>query len=283
MTNPNTLLEILQAAPGDQVAVILPEAGVQLTYNNLREQVMAMADALAAAGIRKGDRVATVMPNGLPAIVSFLAASIAGTAAPLNPGYREDEFRFYLEDTAAKVLLCPPEGAAEARRAAEGRVPVHAVEIDASGYVRMAKTGNGSRAGSPDPGDIALVLHTSGSTGWPKRVPILHSNLAASAVNIVATYNLGAQDVSLCVMPLFHVHGLVASTLSTILSGGTIVVPDKFNPLSFWRTVRDHRVTWYSAVPTIHQLLLARPEANVQRDRKDCGSYGRAAQRCRRR
>ena len=258
MPTANTLLEMLHAAPADQPAIILPEAEVRITYKELREQVMTMASALAAAGIRPGDRVATVLPNGLPAIVSFLAASIAGTAAPLNSGYREEEFRFYLEDTAARILLCPPDGAAEARRAAEGRIPVQAIEMDAHGFVRMAGAANGSKSLSPAGDDIALVLHTSGSTGRPKRVPIKHSNLAASARNIVATYELSPSDVSLCVMPLFHVHGLVASTLSTILSGGTIVVPDKFNPLSFWRIARDHRVTWYSAVPTIHQLLLSR-------------------------
>jgi len=79
-----------------------------------------------------------------------------------------------------------------------------------------------------------------------------------SARNVAATYALNAEDVSLCVMPLFHVHGLVASTLATFATGGTVVVPAKFNPLSFWNTVREHRATWYSAVPTIHQVLLAR-------------------------
>ena len=269
MSTANTLLEILDAAPAGHTAVILPESDIRVTYKCLREQVMTMADALADAGIGRGDRVATVLPNGLPAIVSFLAASVAGTAAPLNPGYREEEFRFYLEDTAARVVLCPPEGAAEARRAAEGRVPVQAIEMDAHGFVRLAGSANGSRVASPSPDDVALVLHTSGSTGRPKRVPIRHSNLAASARNIVATYELSPQDVSLCVMPLFHVHGLVASTLSTILTGGTIVVPEKFNPLSFWRVVRDHRVTWYSAVPTIHQLLLSRA-----RGERPAGSEG---------
>src|SRR5262249_45249108 len=106
--------------------------------------------------------------------------------------------------------------------------------------------------------DVALILHTSGSTGRPKRVPIMHRNITASARNIVAHYSLRPDDVALCVMPLFHVHGLVASTLSTLLSGGAVVAPNKFNPLSFWRTVRDTRSTWYSAVPTIHNLLLSR-------------------------
>jgi acyl-CoA synthetase (AMP-forming)/AMP-acid ligase II len=258
MPNPNNLADLLQAAPGGHPAVILPDAGIQVTYDQLREQVMTMADALTALGVGPGDRVATVLPNGLPAIVSFLAASIAGTAAPLNPGYRQDEFSFFIEDTSAKLLLCPPDGAPDARKAAEGKVPVHSLEMDDKGFVRIAGAPRNGGSAAPSPDGIALVLHTSGSTGRPKRVPIRHRNLAASAANIVQHYSLSGDDVALCAMPLFHVHGLVASTISTFASGGTLVVPSKFNPLSFWRTVRDCRVTWYSAVPTIHHLLLTR-------------------------
>jgi acyl-CoA synthetase (AMP-forming)/AMP-acid ligase II len=259
MSHPTTLLELIQAAPADRTAVLLPESGIRVTYDSLRQQVTAMADALASLGVGRGDRVATVLPNGLPAIVSFLAASVAGTAAPLNPGYREEEFSFYLEDTGAKILLCPPDSADAARKAAEGRgVPVYSLEMDATGFVRVAGAPSNRTASPALPDGTALILHTSGSTGRPKRVPILHRNMAASTHNIVAHYGLTPEDVSLCVMPLFHVHGLVASTLSTLLSGGTVVVPNKFSPLSFWRTVRESGATWYSAVPTIHNLLLSR-------------------------
>jgi len=262
MSTPNTLLDVIQSVPADRTAIIMPESGIRVSYQQLRDQVTAMSDDLAALGIQRADRIATSLPNGLPAIVSFLAASIAGTAAPLNPGYREDEVSFYLDDTAAKVLLCPPEGQAEARRAAEARgVPVYALEMDEAGFVRIVGARNGKSASAPSPEDTALVLHTSGSTGRPKRVPILHRNIAASTRNIVTHYALSPDDVSLCVMPLFHVHGLVASILSTLLSGGAVVVPAKFNPLSFWRTVRETKATWYSAVPTIHNLLLSRAGA----------------------
>lgn len=257
-TSPSTLLELLRAAPGDRTAILLPDAQIRITYDSLRQQVEAVADAFAGIGVGRGDRVAIALPNGLPAIVCFLAASVAGTAAPLNPGYREEEFRFYLGDTGAGVLVVPPEGGDEARRAAGDRIPVLTADVDQTGAVRIAAASTRGRASAPSPDDIALVLHTSGSTGRPKRVPLRHFNLAISARNVVRTYALGPEDVSLCVMPLFHVHGLVASTLATLASGGTVVVPPRFNPLSFWRIVRDHRVTWYSAVPTMHQLLLAR-------------------------
>src|SRR5579872_4041943 len=266
---PMTLPELFASAPADKTAIVLPEPNISITYGNLRAQVQAVAEQLAAAGIGRGDRVATALPNGLPAIVSFLAASVAGTAAPLNPAYKEDEFRFYLEDTAAKVLLLPPDGADEARKAA-GSVPILTIDMDASGTVSLSDR---SAKGSPErpigrktrvpvgPEDVALVLHTSGSTGRPKRVPLKHANLSISAQNIARGYALTSADVAMCVMPLFHVHGLVASTLATLSTGGTVVVPQKFNPLSFWRIARDYGVTWYSAVPTLHQLLLARADS----------------------
>ena len=257
-TAPTTLLDLLHSIPADQIAVIDPEGNLRVTYGALRRQVQSVAEALAAAGIGRGDRVGMALPNGIPTIVSFLAASMAGTAAPLNPGYKEEEFRFYLGDTDARVLLLPADGAADARRAAADRVPVLTVEMDPAGEVRLSGAAGGRPFEPPTVDDVALILHTSGSTGRPKRVPLTHANLSISAGNVARSYALTARDVSLCVMPLFHVHGLVASTLATLSTGGTVVVPGKFNPLSFWRIVRDHGVTWYSAVPTLHQLLIAR-------------------------
>jgi acyl-CoA synthetase (AMP-forming)/AMP-acid ligase II len=257
-STPSTLLDLIADIPSEKIAVILPEPHITVTYGALRAQVQAMAEQLAAAGITRGDRVATSLANGLPMIVSFLAASVAGTAAPLNPAYKEDEFKFYLDDTDARVLILPPDGGEEARRAAGDKYRILTVAMDAAGTVSLSGV-DGRRALVP-PGidDVALVLHTSGSTGRPKRVPLAHRHLSISAGNVARHYQLGPDDVSMCVMPLFHVHGLVASTLATLASGGTVVVPAKFSPLSFWRVARDHRVTWYSAVPTLHQLLLAR-------------------------
>jgi acyl-CoA synthetase (AMP-forming)/AMP-acid ligase II len=136
------------------------------------------------------------------------------------------------------------------------------VEMDDAGTVHLAGVTAHRAVVDPSVNDTALILHTSGSTGRPKRVPLSHANLSISASNVARTYALSPDDVSLCVMPLFHVHGLVASTLATLSTGGTVVVPSKFSPLSFWRVARDHGVTWYSAVPTLHQLLLARVDTS---------------------
>ncbi|HUC29624.1 MAG TPA: acyl--CoA ligase [Candidatus Acidoferrum sp.] len=253
-----TLLDVLHFADS-HAAIAVPELEIVVTYDLLRQQVLAMADALASLGIQRGDRVAIAMPNGLPTIVSFLAASIAGTAAPLNPAYPYEEFLFFLRDTDSKVLLCPPVGPPFARSAAADlKIPIVSVGMTEKGVAHIIDAPTGKKADEPTADDIALVLHTSGSTGRPKRVPLRHFNLAVSAANIASTYALTEEDVALCIMPLFHIHGLIGSAMSTLLSGGTLVVPSKFNALTFWKTVREHRVTWYSGVPTMHQLLLAR-------------------------
>jgi acyl-CoA synthetase (AMP-forming)/AMP-acid ligase II len=253
-----TILDVLHFADS-HTAVIVPELNLHVTYDSLRRQVIEMANALASAGIRRGDAVAIALPNGLPAIVSFLAASIAGKAAPLNPAYPYEEFHFFLGDTDARVVICPAVGAEFIRTAAADRkIPVMSVEMNERGDVRLTGAASGTTATAPTADDIALILHTSGSTGKPKRVPLRHFNLAVSSANIANTYTLSEEDVALCIMPLFHIHGLIASTMATLLSGGAVVVPTKFNALSFWRTVREHRVTWYSGVPTMHQLLMAR-------------------------
>jgi acyl-CoA synthetase (AMP-forming)/AMP-acid ligase II len=258
--SPSTVIGLVQTIPAEQIAVIAPEQNIRVTYGALRKQVQAVAELLAAAGVSRGDRIAIALSNGIPAIITFLAASVVGTAAPLDPGYKEDQFRFSLEDTDARVLLVPPEGVAEAREAAGDRIPILTVDMDGAGTVSLRGLTESRPVALPDIEDVALILHTSGNTGRPKRVPLTHANLSISAGNVARHYALGPSDVSLCVMPLFHVHGLVASALATLATGGTVVVPTRFDPLSFWRIARDHHVTWYSAVPTIHQLLLAAVE-----------------------
>ena len=254
------LWDMLDRGEPDAPAVVVP-GGPRLTYRQLREEVRRGAEALAGLGLRREQAVGMVYENGPEAIVLFLAVAAVGAAAPLNPAYTESEMRFYLEDVDAAALLVPPGKGAAARAAKpDAAVLVEAV-LNPDGALEVEVPDRTVTPVAPEPPsgeDVALMLHTSGTTGRPKRVPLRHRNLEASIRNIAATYQLGPGDVSLCAMPLFHVHGLLASTLSTLATGGTVVVPAPFNPLSFWGVVREHRPTWYSAVPTIHRMVLAR-------------------------
>jgi acyl-CoA synthetase (AMP-forming)/AMP-acid ligase II len=235
--------------------------GPELTYRLLRQHVGRVADTLASLGVARTDRVAIVMGNGAEAVVAVLGATIAAAAAPLNPACTEDELRYYVDDVSARALIVPRGGGEAARRAWRAGAPLVELAIEPGGKLAIEaspKPAARKSAGSPGPDDVALVLHSSGTTGRPKRAALRHRNLAASARHIVATYSLSSLDTVLCVMPLFHIHGLVGCTLSTFASGGTVVIPNRFNPVGFRRILAAQKPTWYSAVPTIHQLILAR-------------------------
>src|SRR6188472_613588 len=130
--SPTTLLGLTDSVPGSNTAIIVPEQNLKISYAALRENVNALAQSLAAAGVQRGDRIGMAMPNGLACVVSFLASAMAGTSAPLNPAYKDEEFQFYLDDTNAKVILLPPDGLPDARSAARAKnVRVLVVDTDA--------------------------------------------------------------------------------------------------------------------------------------------------------
>jgi acyl-CoA synthetase (AMP-forming)/AMP-acid ligase II len=243
------------------IAIIAPDGPV-LTYGSLKCQVDSLANQLNSFGIGRGDRVAIVLPNGVENIVSFLAVTASGaTAAPLNPAYTTEEFVFCLEDANAKAIITSGAASDAINEAIPASMINVSVGLNADEKIHFTcdtALGLPGDSDGSNADDVALVLHTSGTTSRPKRVPLSHRNLIVGTQNIVDTYGLTPEDVSLCVMPLFHIHGLVASTLATLASGGVVVVPAKFNAMDFWSTVEAHHVTWYSAVPTIHQALLHR-------------------------
>jgi acyl-CoA synthetase (AMP-forming)/AMP-acid ligase II/CBS domain-containing protein len=255
-----TVLSLLDVGRATVPAVVVPD-GPELTYRSLRRHVHQVADTLASLGIKQGDRVAIVLPNGAEAIVSILGAAVAATAAPINPAYTEDEFRFYFDDVGARALIVPPGQAETARRAWPPGRTVLEVAVEAGGKLRLDTAeprATRRHPTDPRPDRVALVLHSSGTTGRPKRAALRHRNLVASVDNTIATYALAPSDVSVCVMPLFHIHGLVGCMLSTLAAGGTVIALPRFNPLGFARLLHVHRATWYTAVPTIHRLVLAR-------------------------
>jgi acyl-CoA synthetase (AMP-forming)/AMP-acid ligase II len=261
MTSPpvGTLDGLLRGGNGD-VALRIPETDAPVTYAELAESVNSLAGRLHALGVRRGDRVALALPNG-PAIVELLLAimSLGAAAAPLNPAYTEDEYAFYLDDLAPRLLLLPADEIAAARAAKPAAAGVVDVVSDGA-RVDLLNRGRPVRESSTfEPAhsdDVALLLHTSGTTSRPKQVPLRHRNLLASAAAIVEHYQLGPGDVSYCVMPLFHVHGLVASTLSTLAADGTVVVPRQVIRRRFREHLRTYRVSWFSAGPTLHHMLL---------------------------
>lgn len=263
--------------PGSSPAIIdvayteIDTPRLTMSHQTLRDRVATYAKTLSES-FEPSSVVAIVMPNSANFIVSFLATTSAAlVAAPLNPAYTVDEFCFYLKDAEARVVLVAQDLADDAPiRDATKKSGVPLMNVPSSLVASSQRTENERKntgpveypEQAPDGETIALFLHTSGTTSRPKGVPLSHTNLVTSIRNIASTYELTEADRSLLVMPLFHVHGLMAATLTTLATGGCVVIPPggKFSASKFWPSARTGNATWYTAVPTMHQILLARAD-----------------------
>jgi acyl-CoA synthetase (AMP-forming)/AMP-acid ligase II len=265
MTPRPNLAELLADRESSAPAIIATSPSMVVSYKALAEQVERLSGQLSNAGLKPGDCVAIVLPNSLEFLVVFLALTHARLVlAPLNPADKPDELLFFLQDAQARAVVAQGTNVA-VREAATGLgLPIWQPRVDSRGVVELPELPKASRStiDPPDVDDIALFAYTSGTTDRPKCVPLTHANVLWSAHNIATHYALTAADRSLVVLPLFHGHGLIGATLSTLASGGTVIVPPRFSASEFWKLFREHRATWYSAVPTIHQVLLARADSD---------------------
>jgi acyl-CoA synthetase (AMP-forming)/AMP-acid ligase II len=266
-----TILDLLAQGRADDPAVLAPGKR-SLTFGELRAHAGRIAATLAAHGVGPGDRVAIALPNGPRSATAFLAVASCATAAPLNPALSARELEFSLRDLGARVLLLPEAEDGVLRRVAESiGLPVLGLrggDGGPAGWFELA----GQRATAGDasvarsgPDDVALVLQTSGTTSRPKTVPLRQRNLAASAHHVGEALRLAAADRCLNVMPLFHIHGLVACLLAPLSAGGGVYCTAGFNPLRFFADLSESGATWWSAVPTMHQAVLARAARNTRR------------------
>ena len=267
MPEPTDIHALLARGGRDDIAIAAPERE-PLSYGALRDQVGRTGDALGRAGIGPGDRVAIVLPNGPEMATAFLATAAHATAAPLNPAYRVDEFAFYLEDLRAKALILQA-GAETPATEAASRVGVPIIglapEPGAGAGSFTLDVPSGAADGQDGTGDdAALVLHTSGTTSRPKIVPLTAANLCASARNIADWIALEPGERCLNIMPLFHIHGLMAGVMASLHAGSTVICTPGFNALRVFAWLDEMAPTWLTAVPTMHQAILARAARNTE-------------------
>jgi acyl-CoA synthetase (AMP-forming)/AMP-acid ligase II len=266
-----TIYEIVATGTDSAPAIGAP-GRADMTYGQLKSQLEQTGAQLNGLGIGRNDRVAIVLPNGPEMATAFIAIGASATTAPLNPGYREEEFDFYLSDLNAKALLVEQGSESPARAVASQRgIPVLEIafaDSDPAGSFTIIEDGyeksTPAEGGFAKPEDCALVLHTSGTTSRPKIVPLSQINVCASANNIRETLRLTPQDRCLNIMPLFHIHGLIAATLSSISAGAAISCSPGFNALSFFSWMEEVTPSWYTAVPTMHQAILTRAARNKE-------------------
>ncbi len=269
------LKALLSSGQPGSIALTAPDRP-PLTHGGLQELIAGTLGWLNAQGIGRNDRVAIVLDNGPEMAAAFIACACGVTSAPLNPAYRADEFEFYLKDLNAKALIVAAGSASPAVEVA-ARLGVRILELhvpagagagaftlalqDATLPALAPLPAGGGGLSQPD--DIAMVLHTSGTTSRPKIVPLAQKNLCASAVHIGRTLQFTPDDRGLNIMPLFHIHGLIAGILAPLAAGSQVFCTPGFNALKFFAWMDQCAPTWYTAVPTMHQAILARASRNM--------------------
>ncbi len=279
------LSDLVKRQPLDAIALLAPERE-PLTYGGFAGQCEATAAALRNRGFKPERKLAIVLPNGPDMASAFVACGSTCTAAPLNPAYKEDEFHFYMEDLQARALLVE-KGSNSPAIAAAARLGIALLEIvpgEAAGSFLIEGPAIGETVPAQSRADdVALVLHTSGTTSRPKIVPLSHANLLASANNIQSTLSLTSADRCLNIMPLFHIHGLVAAILASLAAGASVSCTPGFNALKFFGWFDETAPTWYTAVPTMHQAILSRAGRNDRGDQAPsrCASSAQVRHRCR--
>jgi acyl-CoA synthetase (AMP-forming)/AMP-acid ligase II len=266
-----SLTRLLARAADDAPALSAPGRRT-LTHGELRALTERTLAQLNALGVGRGDRLAIVLPNGPEMAACFVSAACGVATAPLNPAYRAEEFEFYLSDLRARALVVEAGSDSPALAVAQ-RLGVPVLELRAepeagagSFTLHAAAPGAASAAqpGRAEPGDVSMVLHTSGTTSRPKIVPLTQANLAASAQHIARTLAFTPADRGLNIMPLFHIHGLVAGVLAPLAAGSSVFCTPGFNALKFFAWMDEARPTWYSAVPTMHQAILSRAAKHAE-------------------
>jgi acyl-CoA synthetase (AMP-forming)/AMP-acid ligase II len=265
-----TLKEAIPFSNSSTAIIVPGSPALTIPFYRLFGDVLSFQQPLADIGSWQRMPIAFALPNSYEFMVAFLATSFQrSVAAPLNPAYKQNEFEFYFKDLSSDLVLVPKgaynQNTPPVMAAKKLDITIAECYFNGTKVILNVKThghipiNSRQQLHDPLPTDVALVLHTSGTTGKPKTVPLTHTNLVASMKNIQATYKLSAIDRTLLVMPLFHVHGLLAGFLAPLAAGGSVVAPKGFSASQFWKDFEDHKATWYTAVPTIHQILLKSP------------------------
>ena len=250
----------------DENIALTSEISTKLNYKDLKSFIDKISKQLAGNGLSNKDRAAIVLPNGPYMASSFLAISSYMSAAPLNPSYKSEEYEFYLKDLNPKIVLVEKNSENPVVDVAK-KLKIELCEINPekdgpSGIFNIYE--KESEYSLPDENDEALVLHTSGTTSRPKIVPLTNKNIFSSAENISKSLNLSKNDHCLNIMPLFHIHGLIAILASSMKAGASVCASNGFNAIKFLDMAKSEKITWYSGVPSMHQAILLRARRNLE-------------------
>lgn len=270
----DSLFEMLRQSSPEAAALRAPSRPA-LSHGQLTQLVADTVARLNGLGLGRNDRVALVLNNGPEMAACFLACACGVASAPLNPAYRADEFEFYLGDLQARALIVE-RGSESPAVAVALKLGVRILELvveagapagqfslqEAASAAAPTAVAPAPQGGYAQADDISMVLHTSGTTSRPKIVPLSQRNLCASARSIRQSLQFQPSDCGLNIMPLFHIHGLIAGVLAPLSAGSQVFCTPGFNALKFFAWMDEAAPSWYTAVPTMHQAILSRASKN---------------------
>lgn len=250
---------------GESCFLISPEIGSQLSFGELQKSASDIANQLNSLGINIGDKVAFLMTNGLWTTKLFLGAMYGGRViVPLNAVCGKDQLQYVIDHCDAKVLFVEEDLQEKYKTVFDG--------LSKDIKVISACRNNGpvwpeNNAGSTNqkeveikPDDDALLIYTSGTTGRPKGVLLSHKSVVAGGNNTAIAHQLTRQDRALCVLQLYHINGEMVTVMGPLVSGSSVVMPNKFSITEFWPLIDDWQCSWFSVVPTIIAYLLEQAE-----------------------
>ncbi|WP_080736566.1 class I adenylate-forming enzyme family protein [Rhodococcoides fascians] len=240
----------------DPDGACLSDDSTRLSNAEFGLEVDSVAAELVDAGVGAGDVVAVLLPNRIDIITTMFAAWVLGaTLTPVNPALTDDEVRYQLEDSTARVLVGSERACTLGR--AQG---ISFIDVDSRDRRPRAPQIDGTHRGTGpvDSSAPALIVYTSGTTGRPKGCVLTHRNVDRMSAAIMTACELTDADTSLLVLPLFHCNGLVVGTVAPLRAGGRVHIAPRFSPDTFWDNVETVRPTYFSAVPTMYSLLADR-------------------------
>jgi acyl-CoA synthetase (AMP-forming)/AMP-acid ligase II len=248
----------------DRVAIVDVTGGHAYTYGELAAAVPRAAAGLHARGFRKGDVLAMLTPNVPEYPIAFHAAAMAGgTVMVLNPLDTTEDLANHLNEAGARFLLTLPSDVAKATTlTARTKVEEVIVFGEADGATSFGSLLSADAAPDPviDPAqDVVTLLHSSGSTGYPKGVMLTHRNMIANVLQTSIVARCDEDERVLAVPPFHHAFGLVMVLNASLLQGATIVTMPRFEPEAYLKAIQDHRITRLYAVPTMAVLLAKSP------------------------
>lgn len=254
-------------ADSADVAFVFAAEDTQLTWADLCTEAKRIARTITHQGVNTGESIAVVHPNGLEGLLALFGILYGGfRATMINLVAGDDAISYALDHSDARFAFVH-----------QDHLDLFTRNLPAGGITVLDPNSTSACDLHPISAEThALLMYTSGTTGRPKGVVHSHASLLAGGWTTAIAHALSSQDRGLCVLPMYHINGLCVTILSTLISGGSMVVCPKFSASGFWQTANDTQVTWFSVVPTIVSHLL-HGTANPTEDTKRRLRFGRSA------